>query len=183
MKRLTRLGTKKPFQSAIVSCGQRDCAATKLRLKRDARVRHSGRLVAEYSKVNHSTGRPDAAVITESITHAGYHGSGLDSMSLVPSAITTAVVVRVIFDASVETPARAVLPTRASTVTRVHIPVLRVRVARDPKASEPTVSESPTNNNAPWPFCPMLVERLVAVTLRGENATINSAAVNTEAIA
>lgn len=76
-------------------------------------------------------------------------------MSLVPNAITTAVVWLVIFDATVVAPALAVRPTRASMVTRVQIPVLRVRVARAPKASEPTVSESPTKRRAPWPLAAM----------------------------
>lgn len=137
------------FQSAIISCGHRCCADFRLRLKRAARLRHSGRLVAEYSSVNHSTGRPSASFMTLSITHDGYHDSGFDNMSLVPRAMTSAVVCGVSLVETVEAPALAVLPTRASTTTRVHSPVFRVRVAREPKASEPTVSESPTNRSVP----------------------------------
>lgn len=149
MNRLTLLGTKNAFQSATINCGHLCCAAFKERLKRAALLLHSRRLVAEYSSVNHRTGRPLVWLMTLSMTHDGYHDSGFDSMSLVPRATTMAVVCRVSFVATVDTPARAVLPTRASIVTRVHIPVLRVRVAREPNASEPTVSESPTKRRVP----------------------------------
>lgn len=127
-----------------------------------ALLRQSGLLVAEYSKLNHKTGRPWVSFITLSMTHAGYQDSGFDNMSLVPNAMTTAVVCLVIFEATVVAPALAVLPTRASMVTRVQIPVLRVRVARVPKASEPTVSESPTKRSAPWPLAAMICGARVA---------------------
>jgi len=105
--------------------------------------------------VNHNTGRPLVSFMTLSITHEGYHDSGFDNMSFVPRAMTIAVVCGVSLFETVDAPARAVLPTRASMETRVHIPVLRVRVAREPNASEPTVSESPTKRRVPWPLAPM----------------------------
>lgn len=162
------------FQSATDNCGQRDWADFKLRLNLEARLRHSGRLVAEYSSVNHSTGRPPVSFITLSMTHDGYHGSDFDNMSFVPNAMTTAVVVRVNFVATVLAPERAVRPTRASIVTRVQIPVFLVRVASEPNASDPTVRESPTNSTVPWPFKPMVGARPVADARSGEAATRTS---------
>jgi hypothetical protein len=183
MNRLTLSGTKKEFQSATSNCGQRDVAEDKLRLNRVARLRHSGRLVAEYSSVNHKTGRPPVSFMTLSITQAGYQDSDFDNMSFVPRATTTAVVLRVIFEETVVAPTRAVRPTRASMVTRVQMRVFRVRVANDPKASDPTVRESPTNSMVPWPLAPMVLDRLAAKACTGEKAATRSAAVNIEATA
>ena len=99
--------------------------------------------------MNHNTGRPFVSFITLSMTHAGYHDSGLDNMSFVPRAITIAVVWLVTFVFTINAPELAVRPTRASTVTRVQIPVFRVLAASDPNASDPTVSESPTKRMPP----------------------------------
>lgn len=160
-----------------MSWGHRSCASTKLLLNRAALLRQSGLLVAEYLRLNHKTGRPLVSSITLSMTHAGYHDSGLDNMSLVPNAITTAVVWLVIFDATVVAPALAVRPTRASMLTRVQIPVLRVRVARAPKASEPTVSESPTKRSVPCPLAAMSDGVRVAEARIGTAATASKSMV------
>lgn len=144
-------------------------------MNRAARLRHSRLLVDEYSNVNHNTGRPLVAFMTLSMTHAGYHDSGLDSMSFVPSAITIAVVWLETFVFTMDAPALAVRPTRASTVTRVQIPVLRVLVASDPKASDPTVSESPTKRTPPCPFMPMSWGLFPADASRGKKVTAKRA--------
>jgi hypothetical protein len=92
MNRLTRLGTKCEFQSAMVKLGHFTWAKRRERLNREARARQSPRLVAENSRLNHKTGSPRDSVITLSMTHDGYHDSDLEIMSLVPSATTMAVV-------------------------------------------------------------------------------------------
>ena len=118
------------------------------------------------------------------MAHDGYQDSGFDNMSLVPRAMTIAVVWGVSLVATVEAPARAVLPTRASMVTRVHIPVLRVRVASEPNAFDPTVSESPTKRRVPWPFVPMSCGVRIAEARNGNAASANMAtAVATDATA
>ncbi len=155
MNRLTVFGAKAVFQSATCSRGQRVWAARSARLKRAARLRQSGLALSEYFRLNQSTGRPFACVITLSITHAGYHTSGFDSMSLVPSATTIAVVWGVRRAFTVDAPVDAVRPTLASITTLVHTEVERILVASEPKASVPTVNESPTNSRVPWPFGPM----------------------------
>ena len=158
-----------------MSWGQRAIAAFRALLKRAARLRQSRRLFDEYSKVNHNTGRPLVSFMTLSMTQAGYHDSGLDNMSFVPRAITIAVVCRVIFDLTVVAPVLAVRPTRASIITRVQILVLRARVAREPNADDPTVSESPTNSTVPWPFSPIRVGRNVAIAACGTKAAPSNA--------
>lgn len=152
MNRLTLFGTKSELQSATWSPGQRSLADMSARLNRAALVRQSRRDESEKRTVNHSTGRPFVSFITLSITQPGYHGSGFDSMSFVPRAMTTAVVLFVSLFFTVVAPAEAVLPTRASMLTSGHTPVAVMREANDPNASAPTVSESPTNRSVPWPL-------------------------------
>ena len=118
------------------------------------------------------------------MTHDGYHDSGFDNMSFVPRAMTIAVVCGVSLVETVDAPARAVLPTRASMVTRVQIPVFRVRVASEPNASEPTVSESPTKRRVPCPFVPMSCGVRTAEAGNGSAARVNmTTAVATDAMA
>ncbi len=152
MNLLTRFGTKLAFQSATLSVGQRSCADMSARLNRAALLRQSRRDESENLRVNQSTGRPFVCDMTLSITQPGYQGSGLDNMSLVPRATTTAVVPRVSLLLTVVAPVEAVRPTRASIVTLVQMPADLMREARDPNASAPTVSESPTKRSVPWPL-------------------------------
>lgn len=105
-------------------------------------------------------------------------------MSFVPRAMTTAVVERVIFEATVVAPRRAVRPTRASMVTRVQMPVFLVRVANDPNASDPTVRESPTKSTVPWPFAPIDAVRPTPDARSGVSTQrIRSTAVKSDATA
>lgn len=136
-------------------------------MNRAALLRQSALLLSEYLRLNHSTGRPLAWAITLSITQPGYHDSGFESMSFVPSATTTAVVCGVSREPSVEAPADAVRPTRASIVTLVHSPVDLIFVASEPNASDPTVSESPMNSSVPWPLVPMMPGDTRASTAAG----------------
>ena len=80
------------FQSAMRSRGQRTCAFTSALLNRTDRLTQSRLPSAENSVLTHNTGRPLVSAITRSMTYCGYHDSVLEIMSLVPSAITIAVV-------------------------------------------------------------------------------------------
>lgn len=70
-------------------------------------------------------------------------------MSLVPSAITRAVVDEVIPFSMTVAPSDALRPTFASKTTLVHVPRALTFVLRDPKASVPTVRLSPTTSKVP----------------------------------
>ena len=70
-------------------------------------------------------------------------------MSLVPSAITKAVVDAVRSFSMTLAPSDALRPTFASINTLVHVPSELTFAERDPKTSVPTVRLSPTTNNVP----------------------------------
>ena len=86
------------------------------------------------------------------MTQRGYHVSVFEIMSLVPRAITIAVVFLVMDLANTSAPTDAFRPTLASMVTLAHVAIAVLCTLGDPKAFVPTVRESPINNNSPCPL-------------------------------
>lgn len=120
-------------------------------LNRDARKRQSPLPVGENFTLIHNTGKFLLRDITWLITHVGYQVSGLEIMSFVPSAITSAVVSVVIFLLRMVKDDDALRPVRASTVTEVQVLRAVILSLIWPNADVPTVKLSPTNRTFPWP--------------------------------
>ena len=118
-------------------------------LKRTPRARQSLLPVCENSKLTQRTGRPRVFCITMSITQRGYQVSGLEIMSLVPSATTMAVVEELTPFLITLAPSDALRPTFESIVTLVQMPRAFTFFEREPNASVPTVRLSPTTYKVP----------------------------------
>ena len=149
MKLLLDLGVNAVFQSAIVKFGYRSFANRNSLLKRTPRARQSLLPVCENSKLTQRTGRPRVFCITMSITQRGYQVSGLEIMSLVPSATTMAVVEELTPFLITLAPSDALRPTFASIVTLVQMPRAFTFFEREPNTSVPTVRLSPTTYKVP----------------------------------
>jgi len=80
-------------------------------------------------------------------------------MSLVPSAITIAVVEPVSPFSMTLAPSEALRPTFASIATLFQVPRELIFFESEPNASVPTVRLSPTISSVPWPFSPIDTER------------------------
>ena len=149
MNLLLDLGVNAVFQSAIVKFGYRSFASRNSLLNRTPRARQSLRPVGENSRLTHNTGRPRVFFMTVSMTQRGYQVSGLEIMSLVPSAITRAVVTAFRLLSMTLAPSDALRPTLASITTLVQVSRAFTFFEREPNASVPTVRLSPTTKSVP----------------------------------